>query len=123
NTKAQTSPSPPLLVIWVMTWLSWRNTFVFFGGLGLVWAFVFYRSFRDNPREHPKINDAELELIGGRGLRTPPREANPAGFGDPALHQAKVPWRDILRSRSIWLLWTQYFCLTYGWYFYVTWLP
>jgi MFS family permease len=23
----------------------------------------------------------------------------------------------------VWLLWAQYFCLTYGWFFYVTWLP
>ena len=27
------------------------------------------------------------------------------------------------RSRSIWLLWAQYFCLSYPWYFYITWLP
>jgi len=37
----------PLLVIWVMSWLSWRNTFALFGSIGLIWAFVFYRSFRD----------------------------------------------------------------------------
>ena len=23
----------------------------------------------------------------------------------------------------MWLLWTQYFCLSYGWFFYVSWLP
>jgi len=34
-----------------------------------------------------------------------------------------VPWRKLLRSRTVWLLWAQYFCLTYGWFFYVTWLP
>ena len=26
-------------------------------------------------------------------------------------------------SRTVWLLWVQYFCLSYGWYFYITWLP
>ena len=35
----------------------------------------------------------------------------------------RVPWRKLLRSRTVWLLWMQYFCLTYGWFFYVTWLP
>src|SRR5207249_7425560 len=40
----------PLLVIWVMSWLSWRNAFALFGSIGVIWAFVFYRSFRDrNP--------------------------------------------------------------------------
>jgi ACS family sodium-dependent inorganic phosphate cotransporter len=29
----------------------------------------------------------------------------------------------VAASRSVWLLWLQYFCLSYGWYFYITWLP
>ena len=31
--------------------------------------------------------------------------------------------RLFLRSRQVWLLCLQYFCLSYGWYFYITWLP
>ena len=31
--------------------------------------------------------------------------------------------RKLVRSRTIWLLWIQYFCLSYPWYFYITWLP
>jgi len=99
----------PLLVIWVMTWLSWRNTFVLFGGLGVVWAVIFYRSFRDHPREHPKVNAGELELL---------RENDANATGHP-----RVPWARLLRSRSVWLLWLQYACLSYGWLFYITWLP
>jgi MFS family permease len=99
----------PLLVIWVMTLLSWRNTFVLFGGLGVIWAVVFYRSFRDHPRDHPKVNAAELALL-------PENESN-------AHRHLGVPWRILLRSRSVWLLWAQYACLTYGWLFYITWLP
>jgi len=34
-----------------------------------------------------------------------------------------VPWDKLLRSRTVWLLWLQYFCFSYGWYFYITWLP
>jgi ACS family glucarate transporter-like MFS transporter len=34
-----------------------------------------------------------------------------------------IPWGKFLSSRSVWLLWIQYFCLAYGWYFYITWLP
>jgi predicted MFS family arabinose efflux permease len=29
----------------------------------------------------------------------------------------------LLRSGTVWLLWLQYFCMSYGWYFYITWLP
>jgi nitrate/nitrite transporter NarK len=99
----------PLLVIWVMTWLSWRNTFVLFGGLGIVWAVIFYRSFRDRPQDHPKVNAGELELL---------RENDANATGHP-----RVPWARLLRSRSVWLLWLQYACLSYGWLFYITWLP
>src|SRR5207249_4824605 len=34
-----------------------------------------------------------------------------------------VPWGRFLRSKQVWLLSGQYFCLSYGWYFYITWLP
>ncbi|MDO8539087.1 MAG: MFS transporter [Opitutaceae bacterium] len=99
----------PLLVIWVMSWLSWRNTFVLFGAMGVVWAIVFYSSFRDRPQDHPGVNSAELELLRGNHAAGPT--------------QPRVPWAKLARSRTVWLLWVQYFCLTYGWYFYVTWLP
>lgn len=102
----------PLMVIWVMTWLSWRHTFVVFGLLGVVWAVWFHRVFRDRPREHPEVNTAELDLIeGGRN--------GESGESEPVA----VPWRRLLGSTSVRLLWVQYFCLAYGWMFYVTWLP
>jgi cyanate permease len=34
-----------------------------------------------------------------------------------------VPWGKLLASPSVWLLSIQYAFLSYGWYFYVTWLP
>ncbi|HUS07927.1 MAG TPA: MFS transporter, partial [Bryobacteraceae bacterium] len=34
-----------------------------------------------------------------------------------------VPWGKLIRSRTVWLLWLQYFLLSYPWYFYITWLP
>lgn len=37
--------------------------FLLFGLLGVVWAIVFARWFRDNPREHPSVNAAEAALL------------------------------------------------------------
>jgi len=34
-----------------------------------------------------------------------------------------VPWGRFLRNRSVWLLCLQYACLSYGFWFYLTWLP
>jgi len=99
----------PLLVVGVMTFVSWRSAFLAFALLGAVWAVIFYLWFRDNPRDHRSVNAAELELLKGN-------EQNIHGHGD-------VPWRKLATRPTVWLLGAQYFCLSYGWYFYVTWLP
>src|SRR5438093_1555302 len=106
-----------------MAWLSWRNTFALFGSIGAIWAFVFYRAFRDQAFDgHPlalPVRDERLEEKMEPDEDTPVDREPERGSGD----RLKVPWRELLRSRTVWLLWAQYFCLTYGWFFYVTWLP
>lgn len=99
----------PLLVVMVMTLVTWRAAFLVFACLGIVWAIIFNRWFRDNPRDHPAVNAAELELL-------KENEKNVSGHGD-------VPWRELATRPTMWLLWGQYFFLSYGWYFFVTWLP
>ncbi len=99
----------PLLVYQVLQIMSWRRAFELFGGLGVIWAIVFFWWFRDDPKDHPKVNKAELDLIQSGGVIT-------AGH-------AHIPWGMFLRSKQVWLLCGQYFCLAYGWYFYITWLP
>jgi MFS family permease len=99
----------PLLVVWVFSLMSWRHAFELFGAIGIIWAIFFYRWFRDNPRDHKSVNAAELALLHETQI-------NSAGH-------ANVPWARMLRSRTVWMLWLQYFCFSYGWYFYITWLP
>ncbi|MBI2946433.1 MAG: MFS transporter [Verrucomicrobia bacterium] len=99
----------PLLVVWVLTFMSWRWAFVTFGAIGVVWAYFFFRWFRDNPRFHPSVNAGELALLADA-------EKNAASHG-------KVPWAKFVASRTVWLLWLQYFCMAYSWYFYITWMP
>ncbi len=100
--------TPPLVIL-TFQYVSWRWAFVIFGGLGVIWATFFYSWFRDNPRDQPSVNAAELALMEGS-------ENLASGHGD-------VPWSKMVRSRSVWLLWAQYFCISYPWYFYITWLP
>ena len=99
----------PLLVVAVMQWLGWRAAFWAFGVLGIIWVAAFGRWFRDNPKDHPKVNAAELSLLAGN-------EKNIDSH-------SQVPWKRLLQSRTAWLLWIYYFCISYVWYFYVTWLP
>jgi len=99
----------PLVVTPVILWVGWRLAFVLFGSVGLIWAVIFYRWFRDSPMDKPTLNQEERDL-----LRASARNAS--GHGD-------VPWKTILGSGRVWMLCWQYFALSYGWYFYITWLP
>jgi len=99
----------PLLVVLVLKYVSWRHAFELFGAVGIVWAVLFYLWYRDNPRDNPKVNAAELTII-------PPAS-------DVALGHGRIPWKRFLASKSVWLLWAQYLCLNYGAVFYITRLP
>jgi MFS transporter, ACS family, glucarate transporter len=100
----------PLLVYWVLDHVpSWRHAFYLFGGLGVLWVLAFAYWFKDNPHEHPSVNDAEKKLLTDVGNLESQHEA--------------VPWKVFRSSRSAWLLWAQYFLLSYSWYFYITWFP
>src|SRR6185436_2834093 len=78
----------PLIVTPIILWVGWRNAFMIFGAIGLMWAAVFYRWFRDNPMDHPQLNLAEKDLLRASS-------SNASGHGD-------VPWMTILTSGRVW---------------------
>ncbi len=96
------------LVLTLLKYQGWRWTFLEFGLLGVVWAVVWYRWFRDLPSEHPEVNEAELALI---NVDNPPSAAH------------KIPWLTIFTSGNLWTICAMYFAYAYGLYFYLTWLP
>ena len=99
----------PLLVAFFLDYVTWRRAFEIFGLVGVIWAIAFYRWYRDDPRTHPSVNEAELALL--------PPPARTATVHGP------IPWERFLTRPAVWLLWIQYVCLCYGWWFYITWLP
>jgi ACS family glucarate transporter-like MFS transporter len=99
----------PLLVVWVLGYVNWRTAFVLFGLLGLVWAWFFYQWYRDNPRDHRQVNAAELALL--------------KDVESPTTEHTRVPWGLLVRSPAVWLLALQYYFLSFGWYFSLTWMP
>lgn len=92
--------------------VGWRGSFVVFGALGIVWSALFYAWFRDDPAEHPAVNDAERELIGAH------RRAAPA-----AEHHPPIPWRLVLTSGNVWLLGTIQTCCAFVAYMFMSWYP
>ena len=104
----------PGLIVLMMARLGWRLPFVIFGLVGVIWAFFFYPWYRDRPEEKPSVNEAEREVItGARRMRHNQDDPTPA----------KVPWGKLLRSENLWTICLMYFCLAFGWFFYLTWLP
>ncbi|HET7086592.1 MAG TPA: MFS transporter [Rhizomicrobium sp.] len=99
----------PPVAFFVIYHFGWRLGFVALALLGAAWVVFFYPWFRNDPAEHKAVNQAELALLEeGRQL---------------VLHDHGVRWYQLLFQKDIFLLGLQYFCFSYTWYFYVTWLP
>lgn len=101
--------TPPLTLLCI-TWFGWRWAFVGFATLGLVWCAVFLLWFRDDPAQHRSVNAAELEMLQASRVLT-------------SHHAGERHWTSLLLTRQVALLVLQYFCFSYVWYFYITWLP
>lgn len=101
----------PLLVTAMLTRMHWRWVFVVFGAVGFVWAAVWFWWFRDEPEQHKSVSPAELEHIQrGRSKAT-------------SHHLSVAAWKSIVTNRSLLALCLAYFTQTYGFYFFITWLP
>jgi MFS family permease len=91
---------------------AWRTAFWMAGVLGVIWCAFFYPWFRDDPAEKSGVNAAELEVI--RGGRTGPPEGHstPPGM-----------WKGLFTCRSLWAMGCLYIFGSFGWSFFITWLP
>jgi len=99
----------PGLVALIALYLPWRMVFVALGFVGVAWAALWYRWFRDEPREHPSVNAAEADLIETtRGL---------------SVGHERGTWSEVFRIPSLLPLCLQYVANSYGYYFFITWLP
>lgn len=100
----------PLLVAGMLTLMSWRWVFVWFGLLGVVWAAVWFWWFRDEPEQHKEVGPEELQLI-------------VAERGEEAHWAGKDYWRTLFRDRNVWALCGMYFPNSFAFYFCISWLP
>jgi ACS family glucarate transporter-like MFS transporter len=98
--------SPPLIT-YLMIHYGWRSSFWVCAVLGLVAGIVWFLLSRDTPTEHPRVSPSELATI-------------EAGLTAPKVAEgtvARVPWKRVAASPSLWALTLSYFC--YG---YVAWI-
>jgi MFS family permease len=92
----------------------WQRAFWALGFIGIIWAVFFFIWFRDRPEEKPQVSASERELI---------RAAN-AGKGDIYDDASAAPFRwTSLFSANVLALCLVSFCVSFCFYFYITFLP
>jgi len=100
----------PMLVATLIGLYGWHVPFYLFAVIGIVWAVVWYSYYRDVPREHHAVNEAERDKIEA-ALGTAPKKRPP------------IPWGLILGSRQMWILAAMYFCYGYSINMFLAWYP
>lgn len=92
----------------------WRPMMFLYGALGLGVAALIWICTRNRPREHPRCNPAEIELIEGDARMKAARSGRQVG---------KVPLKQMLASPSLWLVCISQWFTNVGWIFVMTWAP
>ncbi len=94
---------------WLATQFGWQSIFYVFGLLGIVWAAAWIPWTCNDPQKHPRITQAELDLLGhGQTINAIP---------------GAVPWRRLLSQPAVWALMVNGFCSAWTLYVLLGWLP
>ena len=97
--------TPPVVVALIAV-ISWRGSFFVMGAISLVWVAAWAWYYRDDPRTHPAMTEADLALL-------PPSRAKTV--------KEPTPWKPLLRRMAP--VTFVYFC--YGWtlWTFLSWVP
>ena len=100
----------------------WRGIFYAYSLVGIAWSLVFYAFFRTFPKDHARVNEAELALIAGTRK---PEQAAPTTHVDQQKSEDKDEsspsvWL-MFQSLSMWSLCVTAFFRAAGYAFFVTW--
>ncbi|MDE2251846.1 MAG: MFS transporter [Gammaproteobacteria bacterium] len=102
------------ILFWILATFGWRTLFFVSGSLGVVYAFVFVRSYRD-PAEHAKVSQEELDYIAaGGGVTNKVAVTGTFRIGEVL---------DLLRQRQILGLCIGQFSVYSTFVFFLTWFP
>jgi len=106
----------PPLVATITTTLGWRWVFYICGVIGVLWAILWYWTYRNLPEEQKSVSRDELAYIRGvdeKGNIKPPQIEK----------TATVPWGTLFRSPNMWAIMCAYFTYVYCLWIFLSWLP
>ncbi|MDF3077499.1 MAG: D-galactonate transporter family protein [Sphingobacteriaceae bacterium] len=103
----------------IQYYAGWQGLFIVTGLIGIVWGIVWHRFYRD-PAKHPKVNQAELDLIEQGGGLTDSGQAGAANV------QSQFKWRnlkEVFSHRKLWGIYLGQFAVNSTLWFFLTWFP
>jgi len=98
------------LMPWLISIIGWRWTFVVNGVIGIIWATIWLIWFRDNPKDNPKVNQAELDYI-------------ETGRASDFTKGIKASFAEVFTSLNMSLTMLQYFASNVTFFICLSWLP
>ncbi|KPW21931.1 Major facilitator superfamily transporter phthalate permease [Pseudomonas cannabina pv. alisalensis] len=106
------------VLAWLQAHYGWHMVFVATGGVGVLWALIWYMVYRE-PRDFKGVNQQEIDLIKeGGGLVDIQTDAEKQKQG--------FSWLDlgiVLSKRKLWGIYLGQFCLNSTLWFFLTWFP
>jgi len=98
------------LMVWLIAAAGWRNAFYILGGIGVAFAIFWYIAFRNEPKDHPLVSDAEEAHIAATRQQVDGKNSTTLTFGE------------IIKSQNCRLAMLQYFCSNFTFFFCLSWL-
>lgn len=92
--------------------VGWRVTFVILGAIGLLWVLLWLAMFKDVPRQHKRVNEAEAAFIAD-GQITEEKETR----------LKKTQWGRIFKNGNLWWSAFGYFAWGFMFWAFMYWLP
>ncbi|RYL88123.1 MFS transporter [Sporolactobacillus sp. THM7-4] len=110
GSKVGTALAMPLIV-WFISNIGWRASFICSGLLGLFWVAVWIWYYND-PEKQKYVNQDELNYIRNGQIKK-----------DGLDKDQPMKWYQLFRFRNIWAMCFGFFTLNYAIYFFITWFP
>ncbi|MFL6676405.1 MAG: MFS transporter [Massilia sp.] len=108
------------LMGWLVHSYGWQSVFYVMGGMGIAMAAVWHKTIY-GPRNHPRINAAELKYIEAGGALV---DLEGAGRAATAAKPATWPCiKQLLGNRMLLGVYVGQYCITTLTYFFLTWFP
>lgn len=102
--------APPLVIFCIYAW-GWQSAFIVSGGVGLLWAALWYWGYRP-PSEHPRLRESERRYIdAGKAEEAPPADG------------AADTWKALLRTRDFWSIAIPRFLADPAWHTFTFFIP